>query len=184
MHEGRSAIAATDGLALTVTLENGGGGAPSIADLALVLSVLTRLFAIPSGAAGRPQIPAAHEGPALSLAVAEVDGRPLVISAGADAALRSWYLDGDPGPLHLARAHVDAIVTVATPTGPMLIGARGDALASRIWRARRVGASRCRRSVTSRRGAVRARAVRERRRASAADADCAPGGRRSADAGA
>lgn len=57
------------------------------------------------------------------------DQGPLVVSAGLDRALRSWRLDGQPGPLSVADAHADrieALAAVHTEQGPVIISVGDD----------------------------------------------------------
>jgi WD40 repeat protein len=76
----------------------------------------------------------AHANGTRGLAVVENDGAPLVISGGSDGAVRSWWLDGRPGPLTAPAIHADEIlaVEVAELDGrPLVItGAKDGALRS------------------------------------------------------
>jgi WD40 repeat protein len=87
-------------IALSVTLDRIVPGSPSIVEIVSVIGVLTKIFAVISPPAGALEVPDAHHsGGVYALAVLEREGEPLIISAGADGAVRSWRLDGQPGPL-------------------------------------------------------------------------------------
>jgi hypothetical protein len=47
-------------------------------------------------------------------ATLEHEGAPLIVTAGEDGAVRSWRLDGSPGPLHRDHAHAGWIMALAT----------------------------------------------------------------------
>ncbi len=94
------------------------------------------LISGPNLAAAVSTIPDAHTGWVRALAVVEHEGRPLIISAGADGALRSWRLDGTPGPLAHDNAHtswVEALAVVEHEGQPLIISADTDG-ALRSWR--------------------------------------------------
>ena len=63
------------------------------------------------------------------MAVFEYDGEPLVVTGGEDRALRSWRLDGRPGPFELPEAHsgaITALVVVEYGGEPLIISGGDD----------------------------------------------------------
>jgi hypothetical protein len=80
-------------------------------------------------------IPDAHSDLIRAVAVVEHQGAPLIISAGADRALRSWQLDGSRGELdvpHAHRASIGALAVVEHQGAPLIISAGADR-ALRSW---------------------------------------------------
>jgi WD40 repeat protein len=81
----------------------------------------------------------AHHGGVVALAVVSDSdsGRPLIISAGSDGAIRSWQLDGSSGRLDQPAAHngaIGALAVVSDPhSGRPLIISAGDDGAIRSW---------------------------------------------------
>ena len=58
-------------------------------------------------------------------------GRPLILSAGHDRAIRSWRLDGEPGPLDHPDAHTNSILALAVVEHggrPLILSADADAV--------------------------------------------------------
>ena len=60
---------------------------------------------------------------------------PLIVSGGGDGAIRSWLLDGSPGPLDLPNAHTNWIraLVVLDHDGEPLIVSGDDDGAIRSW---------------------------------------------------
>ena len=78
----------------------------------------------------------AHTGRIWALEEVQLNGEPLVVSAGAEGALHSWRLDGRPGPLQQPDAHTDRILAlnVVEHAGePLVVTASADG-ALRSWR--------------------------------------------------
>jgi WD40 repeat protein len=130
-------------LALSLTLERSVAGWPSVAELASLIGVVTMIFELadPDGAlraAVRTPLTVrkAHTGRVEALAVVEHDGAPLIITAGSDGALRSWRVDGSPGPLAVNDLHlgsIDALAVVEHHGAPLIITAGIDG-SLRSWR--------------------------------------------------
>jgi WD40 repeat protein len=128
-------------LALSVTLERTIPGRPSVAEIASVIGVLTKIFDLASPRESASplatlEVPRAHTGAVRALAILEHRQEPLIISAGDDGAVRSWRLNGQPGPLDIARAHTGAVNSLAIlehQQQPLIISA-GDDGAVRSWR--------------------------------------------------
>jgi WD40 repeat protein/plasmid stabilization system protein ParE len=102
------------------------------------------LISAPPLAPALATIPEAHTDWILALLVVEHDGQPLIISASGDGAIRSWQLDGRPGPLGIPDAHAvpesisarrrtGALVVLEHGRQPLLISAGNDG-AIRSWR--------------------------------------------------
>jgi len=96
------------------------------------------------GTPGPLQVSEAHANPIRALAVVEDHGAPLIISAGSGSptvsrgsgVLRSWRLDGTPGPLQVSHAHrgsIEALAVVENRGAPLIISAGYDQ-ALRSWR--------------------------------------------------
>lgn len=72
-----------------------------------------------------------------ALAVVEHDRRPVVVSGGDDGAMRSWEVNGSPGPIAIDRAHsvrVGALqILERGDEAPLIVSAGFDG-ALRSWR--------------------------------------------------
>jgi hypothetical protein len=63
------------------------------------------------------------------VAVVEHQDAPLIVSAGADRALRSWRLDGGRGALDVPNAHsnwIRAVAVVEHQGAPLIVSAGHD----------------------------------------------------------
>jgi WD40 repeat protein len=80
-------------------------------------------------------LPDAHSSPVRALAVLEHEVETLIISAGDDRALRSWHIDGSPGPLQHPEPHNGPVraLAVLEHDGEALIISAGDDRALRSW---------------------------------------------------
>ena len=129
-------------LALSATFEWSRRGLPSLADVAAPLAVISGAFSV-NGTPGPLHVDDANDadyGGIGALVVVEDHGAPLIISGGGGGdgggALRSWRLDGTPGPLHDDDAHygkIGALAVVEDHGTPLIISAGGDG-ALRSWR--------------------------------------------------
>jgi WD40 repeat protein/S1-C subfamily serine protease len=78
----------------------------------------------------------AHRGRVSALRLVEHEGEPLLLSGGRDAAIRSWRLDGSPGPLAREHAHARRVTDLALAEHegePLLLSGALDG-AIRSWR--------------------------------------------------
>ena len=110
-----------------------GGADGTLRRLALDLDWVPRA---PNSIARTVDMAVAHSGAVWVLAVLEYDGAPLIVSGGEDGALRSWRLDGTPGPLDEPAAHSAAIRALAVVDyrgAPLIVSGGGDG-ALRSWR--------------------------------------------------
>ena len=81
-------------------------------------------------------LPDAHEGGVSALAVVAFEREPLLVSGGADGAVRSWRLDGEPGPLSRNDAHQSYVLALAVAAleGEPLVVSGGRDGEVRSWR--------------------------------------------------
>jgi WD40 repeat protein len=70
-------------------------------------------------------IPDAHMSKIVALAVVEHDGQPLIISGDTCGALRSWRVDGSPGPLSRDDTWINALAVVEHDGLPLIVSAGG-----------------------------------------------------------
>jgi len=99
-------------IALGVALARTRPGRASIADVVAALNVITAVI----GEQDDPppiDIPNAHRRSIAAMIVVEDRHGPLIISGGWDHALRSWRLDGTPGPLQVGDAHLGRLGALA-----------------------------------------------------------------------
>src|SRR5450631_1191288 len=125
-------------IALGVELEHTRPGSASVADIAIALDVLTAIVTDHPGETGPLDVDDTDIW-IKALVVFEYDGAPLIVGGGGGGGggrLRSWRVDGTPGPLSVDDTNmpkIEALVVFEYDGAPLIVSG-GGGRRLRSWR--------------------------------------------------